>query len=175
VTWQVAAKRRTNGDSTRSASRRAFDNHEDVVCCMKVYIPPTEPILECAIDAPAIVADNVNVRYVPMPFPVTVTVTNVGGMRTDSVWATIILTKDLELATPDIPDRHTSAWFRRCCSRVRADSTQWMLRHPNTDVEKSYVMTVWVKTANADSSKCEITIIIPPLDSPILSRGAMFR
>ena len=46
-----------------------------------------------------IVADNGNVRYNPMPFPVTVTVTNTGGMRTDSVFATIYMTPDLTLAT----------------------------------------------------------------------------
>ncbi|MFA6234994.1 MAG: hypothetical protein WC824_12550, partial [Bacteroidota bacterium] len=95
VVWQVAAKRRTSGDSTEFCITASFDNHEDVTCCIKVYIPPTEPILECAIDAPLIVADNGNVRYVPMPFPVTVTVTNTGGMRTDSVFATIYLTPDL--------------------------------------------------------------------------------
>ena len=98
VTWQLAAKRRTNGDSTRICITASFDNHPDVVCCMKVYIPPTKPILECVLDAPPITADNINLRYVPMPFPVTVTVTNAGGMRTDSVFATITVPKDLELA-----------------------------------------------------------------------------
>jgi Mg-chelatase subunit ChlD len=169
VTWQLAAKRRTNQVETQICITAIFDNHEEVVCCLKVKIPPTEPILECALDAPPIVADNVNLRYVPMPFPVTVTVTNVGGMRTDSVWATIILPKDLELATPDIPDRHTKRVVPSLLFPNQSGSTSWMVRHPNTDVEKSYIVEVWVKTANADSSKCEITITIPPLESPILS------
>jgi hypothetical protein len=169
VVWQVMAKRRTNEVETEICIIAEFDNHEEVVCCLKVLIPPTEPILECSLDAPTIVADNVNLRYVPMPFPVTVTVTNVGGMRTDEITATITLPKDLELATPDIPDVHTKTLMPARLFPSQSGSVSWMLRHPNTDVEKSYVVEVWVKTDNADSTRCEITITIPPLDSPILS------
>ena len=168
VTWQLAAKRRNTGDSTRVCITASFDNHEDVTCCVSIWIPPTEPILDCTIDVPPIIADNVNLRYNPMPFPVTVTVTNTGGMRTDSVWATITLPKDLELAAPDIPDRHTKRVMPSLLFPNQSGSVMWMVRHPNTDVEKSYVVTVWVKTSNADSSKCEVTVVIPPLDSPIL-------
>jgi hypothetical protein len=169
VVWQVMAKRRTNEVETEICIIAEFDNHEEVVCCLKVLIPPTEPILECSLDASTIVADNVNLRYVPMPFPVTVTVTNSGGMRSDEVTATITLPKDLQLAAPDIPDVHTKTLMPARLSPNESGSVSWMVRHPNTDVEKSYVVEVWVKTDNADSTKCEITITIPPLDSPILS------
>ena len=168
VTWQLAAKRRTNGDSTEICITASFDNHPDVLCCVKVFIPPTEPILECVLDAPTITADIVNLRYVPMPFPVTVTVTNTGGMRTDSVWATIIVPKDLELSAPDIPDRVTKRLTPPLLFSLQSGSATWMVRHPITDVEKSYIVTVWVKSSNADSTKCEITITIPPLVSPVL-------
>jgi hypothetical protein len=166
VLWQVAAKRRTSGDSTEFCITASFDNHEDVTCCIKVYIPPTEPILECTIDAPAIVADNANVRYNPMPFPVTVTVTNTGGMRTDSVFATIYITPDLTLATGE---QSTKRVLPSLLFPSQQGQAQWMLRHPPTTVEKQYVIKVWVKTSNADSTLCEKTIIIPPLDSPILA------
>jgi hypothetical protein len=166
VLWQVAAKRRTTGDSTEFCITASFDNHEEVVCCIKVYIPPTEPILECTIDAPVIVADNANVRYTPMPFPVTVTVTNTGGMRTADVYATIYLTGDLELAPGE------AAIKRVLPSQLfpsQQGAAQWLLRHPPTTDEKQYVIQVWVRTENADSALCEKTIIIPPLDSPILA------
>jgi hypothetical protein len=129
----------------------------------------TKPVLACSLDAPQIIADNMNLRYVPMPFTVTVTVTNAGDMLTDSVWARIVLPKDLELATPDIPDHHTKHILPAYLFPAQSGSTTWQVRHPNTDVDKSYVVTVWVKTKNADSSKCEISIVIPQLDSPILS------
>ena len=169
VTWQLAAKRRTTGDSTRICITASFDNHPDDICCMQVFIPPADPILECVLDAPTIIADTVNRRYSPMPFPITVTVTNTGGMRTDSIRATIILPKDLELASPDIPDLHTKRLMPPLLFSSQSGSVTWMVNHPYTDVEKSYVVTVWVKSANADSSKCEITVTIPPLDAPILA------
>ncbi len=128
-----------------------------------------QPILVCSLSAPLIIADNVILRYVPMPFTLTVTVTNTGDMLTDSVWARIMLPKDLELAAPDIPDRHTKDILPSRLSPTQSGSATWQVKHPLTDVEKSYVVTVWVKTANADSSKCEITVTIPPLDSPILA------
>ncbi len=169
VTWQLAAELRASGDSVDICITASFDNHPDVLCCMKVYIPPADPILECALDAPTIIADTVNRRYSPMPFPITVTVTNTGGIRTDSIWATIILPKDLELSTPDIPDLHTKHPIPSLLYSSQSGSATWMVNHPYTDVEKSYVVTVWVKSANADSTKCEITITIPPLVSPLLA------
>jgi hypothetical protein len=169
VIWQVMAKRRTNEVETEICIIAEFDNHKEVICCLRVLIPPSGPILECSLDAPTIVADNENLRYEPMPFPVTVTVTNSGGMQTDEVTATITLPKDLQLAAPDIPDVHTKTLMPARLSPNESGTVSWMVRHPNTDVEKSYVVEVWVKTDNADSTKCENTITIPPLDSPILS------
>ncbi len=128
-----------------------------------------KPILVCSLDAPSIIADNMNLRYVPMPFTVTVTVTNTGDMLTDSVWARIVLPKDLELATPDIPNHHTKHILPAYLFPAQTGSASWQVKHPNTDVEKRYVVTVWVKTKNADSSKCEISIVIPQLDWPMLS------
>ncbi len=129
----------------------------------------TKPILECVLVAPPIIADDMNLRYVPMPFTLTVTVTNTGDMLTDSVWARVILPKDLELAVPDIPNRHTKHIIPSRLFATQSGSATWQVKHPNTDVEKNYVVTVWVKTKNADSSKCEIMVTIPPLDWPILA------
>lgn len=169
ATWQVAAKRRTSGDSTEICITAMFDNHADVDCCIKIYIPPTEALPECSIDIPVITADNQNLRYNPMPFPVTVTVTNTGGMRTDSVFATIIVPPDLSLAGPDAPDNHTKRVLPSLLFPQQSGQVQWMVKHPPVSEEKQYVIQVWVKTANADSSLCEAVVTIPPLESPILS------
>jgi Mg-chelatase subunit ChlD len=169
VSWQLAAKRRTSGDSTEVCITAFFDNHEEVICCKKVFIPPTEPILECVVDVPTITADNANVRYNPMPFPVTVTVTNTGGMRTDSVFATIIVPPDLKLAGADAPDNHTKRIMPSLLFPQQSGSVQWMVTHPASSVERQYVIQVWVKTTNADSSLCEAVVIIPPLEAPVLA------
>ena len=167
VLWRLAAKRRTKGDTTLVCITASFDNHKDVKCCAKIYIPPTEPILECDIDVPTIVADNANMKYVPMPFPVTVTVRNTGGMKTDSVFAELILTPDLAISPLNAPVR------KRVAPAILLPggqgSAQWQVSHPITLVEKGYVIKVRVTTANAEETICEKTVIIPPLDAPILA------
>jgi len=126
------------------------------------------PDLICSIDVPTIVGDIRNLRYDPMPFALTMTVTNAGVVARDSLWATITLPKDLELAAPDIPDCHTKRVMPSLLFPNQSGTVQWMLRHPLTDVEKHYVVTVWVWTSNGDSSKCEASVLIPALDKPIL-------
>jgi hypothetical protein len=167
VVWQVAAKRRTNGDSTEFCITASFDNHPDVTCCIKTYIPPTGPSVNCTIDAPEIVADNANGRYNPMPFPVTVTVTNTGGMRTDTVFATITLVGDLTLATGE---QATKRLLPSLLFPNQQGQAQWMLRHPTTTEEKQYVIQVRVKTSNADSTLCEKTVIIPVMQNTLAVR-----
>jgi hypothetical protein len=118
---------------------------------------------------PTIYADNANVRYYPIPFPVTVTVTNEGDMRTDSVFAEIVLPPDLKLAENDAPDCFTKTLKHPRLFPQQSSTTQWMVTHPPTTEEKQYTIQVWVKTANADSSLCEAVVTIPPLESPILA------
>jgi von Willebrand factor type A domain-containing protein len=166
--WLVRAKQRTSGDSAEICITAMFDNHENVTCCQKVFIPPTEPILECIITAPIITADNDKQRYVPMPFEVTINVTNSGGMQTDSVFATIIVPPDLSLAGPDAPNNHTKKISPPFLLPNQSGSTSWFLKHPITLVQTEYVIEVWVKTSNADSSKCEYKVVIPPLEAPSL-------
>ncbi|MBE0644411.1 MAG: VWA domain-containing protein [Bacteroidetes bacterium] len=163
--WQVAAKRRTSGDSLRFCIVASFDNHPDISCCVQTYVPPADPILQCEIDAPVVIADNANARYVPMPFPLTVTVTNAGGMQTDSVFATIIVPSELKLITGE---SSTKRLLPSLLHPNQQGQAQWMLQHAPTTVEKSYQVRIWVKSANADSSFCEKTIVIPPLNSPNL-------
>jgi len=169
ITWHLTAKSRTSHVSTRICIIGEYDNHEEVICCIEVEIPSTDPILDCVIDVPTITADSVTLRYDPMPFPVTVTVTNSGEVPTEDVYATITLPKDLQLATPDIPDIHTKRLLPERLFPNQSGSVSWNVRHPVTDVEKQYVVAVWVKTENADSSLCEVLVTIPPLEAPILS------
>lgn len=129
--------------------------------------PVKKPWLECTASAPALVVDNANVRYVPMPFPLTVAVTNSGDALTDSVFATIIFPPDLSLAADDT--LHTKPLQKARLFPQQQSKVEWMLRHPPSTVEKSYTVKVLVWTSNADSAACETTVIIPPLDSPVLA------
>ncbi len=128
-----------------------------------------QPRLSCMIDVPVLVADNANVRYSPMPFPVTVTVTNTGTALATPVSARIIVQPDLKLAGDDAPDGYTKSLQPFWLFPQDSGKVQWMLRHPPTTIEKQYVIRVWVTAPNADSVLCETTVIIPPLDSPVLA------
>jgi hypothetical protein len=167
VTWQLAAKRRTTGDSTRVCITASFDNHNNDYCCVQIYIPPTEPILKCALDLPPVITvDSSGGRYDPMPFPVTITVTNEGGLATDSVITTIIVPPDLRLAGPDAPDNNTKRLLPAILATQQSGSAQWMVEHPPSPVEKQYMIQVWVKSANADSTMCEAMVTIPAMTAP---------
>ena len=167
VTWQLAAKRRSTGDSTIVCMTARFDNHNNDFCCVKIYIPPTEPILKCAMDVPvAITVDSSGGRYDPMPFPVTLYVSNEGGLTTDTVITTIIVPPDLRLAGPDAPDNNTKRLQPPILATQQSGSAQWMVEHPPTPVEKQYMIQVWVKTANTDSTMCEAMVTIPAMTAP---------
>jgi hypothetical protein len=140
-----------------------------LACLGFLHAQGTAPVLRCTLDVPEITADNANITYHPMPFPVTVTVTNEGGTRSDSVFATVVLPPDLRLADNDAPDRFTKALIHPALFPQQSSTAQWMLRHPPTNEEKQYTVQVRVEAANADTTLCEIRVIIPPLESPLLA------
>ncbi len=129
------------------------------------------PQLSCSIDIPEIRADNRNLRYNPMPFPVTVTIRNVGSETTDSLTATIIVQPDLSLAGVDSPDNNTKLLSPPILQPDSETTVLWMVKHPATLQNHEYSIKVWVKSSNAavDSTMCEVVVKIPLLDSPILS------
>ncbi len=167
--WEVMAKRRMVGDSIIICITAAFDNHDSVKCCKAVWVPPADAVLSCVVTAPEIKADRVNQRYNPMPFTVDVLVTNEGGKATDSVFATIIVPPDLRLYGPDAPDKYTKRVLPAVLKPGGSGGASWTLWHPITLTSREYKVGVWAKTANADSSYCEVDIIIPPLEAPVLA------
>ncbi len=167
--WDVMAKRRMVGDSVNICIVAAFDNHDSVRCCRKVWVPPADAVLSCTVTAPEIKADRVQQRYNPMPFDVTVTVLNEGGKKTDSVFARIIVPADLRLYGPDAPNRNTKRVLPAILNPGQSGGVTWTLWHPITLVPKEYLVGIWVRTSNADSSYCEVKILIPPLEAPVLA------
>ncbi len=126
------------------------------------------PRLSCTLDIPTITADNATLKYVPMPFQVTLTALNNGGIKTDSVWATIILQPDLALADGDAPDKNTKLMTPSILLPNGKGTVSWNVKHPITMVRKTYDVRIWVWSSNADSSVCDFTVVIPPFDAPIL-------
>ncbi len=163
VSWYIRAVHRSAGDTTRICITASFDNHPDVVCCQQVYIPMMEPLLDCQLFAPPITADSANLRYTPMPFTVTLAATNLGPSPTDSVWATIDVPMDLDLAGPDAPDSYTKLLFPATMAPLETASVSWQLQHPRSNTDREYLVSVLLNTANADSTRCSIGITIPGL------------
>jgi hypothetical protein len=127
-----------------------------------------QPHLQCSLDVPTIIADNVNLKYVPMPFTVTLTVINTGNAATDTVFATIVAPPDLSLAGIDAPNKNTKKLLPSILQPNASSGLTWSVKHPITMTQKTYTILVWVKTSNADSSLCEGTVIIPAFDAPLL-------
>jgi len=173
VAWMVKALTRTAGDSVDICFTAMFDNHKNVTCCQRIWIPATGPVLHCSIQAPQIIADNQNQKYTPMPFDLTVSVTNPGGMKTDTVWATIIVPPKLTLAGADAPNNNTKKVSPRLLIPNQSGSVTWTLAHPISVTELEYVVQVWEKTSNADSTLCETKVTIPPLMAPMLQATCM--
>ncbi|MBR9975431.1 MAG: hypothetical protein KFF77_07600 [Bacteroidetes bacterium] len=128
-----------------------------------------QPRLECSAEAPAIVADIANLRYLPMPIPVTLTVHNRGTALAHPVTATIVFDADLALAGDDAPDHFSKSVDPPGLFPTQIGKVQWMLRHPPSMTERSYTIRMFVHAPGADTVSCETTLIIPPLDTPLLS------
>ncbi len=167
VSWNMKARLRNSAKEVEVCIVASFDNHPDVICCSKIQIPASGPIISCELTSPPIKPDKALQRYTPMPFDVTLTMRNDGGSRTDTVWATIIVPPDLVLSGPDSPNKHTKRVAITVLPGNQA-SVKWEVKHPITIVPVDYTVVVWVKTSNADSTFCEKLIQIPALDAPVL-------
>ncbi|MBR9977930.1 MAG: VWA domain-containing protein, partial [Bacteroidetes bacterium] len=165
VRWQVAAKHQTGRVNTEICIVASFDNHPDVTCCSSVEIAPGGAILACDIDVPEISPNEMHTNYEPMPFPVTVTVTNTGGQPTDEVFATITAAGALTLVDGEAAVRLLTP---AVLFPGQQGQVQWMLQHPPSPVEQQAVIQIWVRTDNVDSVLCKKTVILPALDHPSL-------
>ena len=167
--WTVRAQLRLMGDSVSICIVSSRDGIDSSRCCTRFWIPPADAVLSCTATAPAIRANHANQRYVPMPFDLTVTALNEGGKRTDSVFARIVLPKELRLYGPEAPDRNSKRVLPSILNPGQQGGTTWTLWHPVTLAETTYTIGVWLRTANADSSYCEVKVLIPRLEMPVLT------
>ncbi|MBE0643219.1 MAG: VWA domain-containing protein [Bacteroidetes bacterium] len=161
VAWDFQALPRDSAAVTQVCISGQFDNHPDVYCCTEIHIPAAGPVLSCDLSAPSIVASPNRGEYDPMPFPVTVRVTNSGRTETDTVRVRIVVPSGLALA-PGETDEKTAYPARLGAQQTAA--LVWMLVHAPTTVKKQYLVEAWSRCANADSSRCETVVNIPALN-----------
>jgi hypothetical protein len=169
ATWQLAARPRSSGDSITLSITALFDNAPPVTCMQRVWVPAAALTLKCVIDVPQISVDADNIRYQPMPFPVTVTVHNQENTVMNNVRARIVLPAQLTLAGADAPDRFVKDVLPRTLQPQQSGMAQWMVTHPLINYERGYIVDVWVYADNADSSLCQAVVTIPAIDAPKLS------
>jgi hypothetical protein len=145
---------------TRVGVEVEYPDGQTVTCSKDVvlYRRPS-PVLECGLSAPAVAWNETLKRYLPMPLPLTVNVTNLGSGATDTVFAEVLLPSGLELARGEsglktlTPAKLDPGWM---------GSAEWMLHHDPTPVEKVYDVVVRVWSANTPMDSCSTTITIPP-------------
>jgi hypothetical protein len=166
--WELRAKRRLAGDSVAIRMQATFDNHPMVECAAKVWVPPVDAELQCRAWGPSIAVDTATRGYAPMPFTVNAMVTNTGGRRTDTVFATITVPKDLTLSGPDAPDRMTKRVLPAMLAPGQEGGVSWTLWHPPSAAAQRYRVSVCFTAADADPACCEMELVIPPMEAPML-------
>ncbi|MBL0176846.1 MAG: VWA domain-containing protein [Ignavibacteria bacterium] len=168
--WRFTVVRWLVGDSIPICIEAAFDNAPTLRLCKKVWVPPSGAVLSCTVQSPVIkiTADRIHQRYTPMPFDIPASVVNEGGKRTDSVYARITVPADLKLYGPDAPDRNTKRVLPAILNPGQQGAISWTLWHQPTPVDKEYAVRVCFFTANADSTCCDVRVIVPALEGPAL-------
>ncbi len=169
VQWTLRALPRfTTVDTVPVQVLAEFDNHGSVFCTRDVILSPTGPRLTCAVNS-ATVTYNMNTgEYSPMPFPMSVDVTNIGGLLSDTITATIDLPAGLSLGGPDV-GKPTKILMSPRLQPNGQGATGWFLHHDLVPAEKRYTITVRLNTPNAPPASCATEIVIPAADAPLLT------
>ena len=163
VGWDIAPRPRGNRKNSRLCVIATFANHNEVSCCVDISIPQAYPRLVCDLNVPGIAVDTFAQQYVSMPFIATLSLTNDGGWETDTVWATIDLPADLELAVPDAPSSFTKTTAPVRIAPSSMGQVSWRVQHPPTPTAKRYTITVTAVSSNTDTLRCSEDVLIPAM------------
>ncbi len=166
--WDIRARFRTRTDTLTICAVTTFDNHPPVECCARIVIPPAQPVLHCSVSAPPIQADVKTNSYTPMPFDVTVTIENRGGLPTDTVRAFIELPADFSLAGAD-SGRFLKRSNPALLAPGKAAQITWSVRHPVAVESSTSYISVCTYTAASDTTCCYAEVVIPALSVPLLN------
>lgn len=167
VRWDLRAKRRTRGDSILVCIKASFDNHPDVTCCRKMWVPPADASLTCTATAPTISVDSVNVRYNPMPFEVTVQVRNDGTVASDTVRVQLTLPGALQFVSPDSASRAVKLAVPPVLPPGTSAYATWRLEHAIVQSSQTYTLTSSILHRNRTAAECTTQLVIPALLPPL--------
>ncbi|PLX27125.1 MAG: hypothetical protein C0600_10450, partial [Ignavibacteria bacterium] len=143
----------------------SFNNHADVRCCERITLHTVGVVLNCSIDVPDIEIDWGSMTYTPMPFPVTVTVTNSGLLPADNPLVTLNLGAQytLEFSAPDSPATATKALNPVGPLPPGSSATaSYMLRHPLVDTTTRVELEAVVSYRG---ERCVQQVVIPGIDT----------
>lgn len=160
VAWDFEALHRGDAATVPVCIRAQFDNHPDVFCCSAVEIPPAGPVLLCSVSAPVISAVPNRGEYDPMPFAVTVSVTNTGRSAADSVGVRLVVPPDLALLSGETEVKYLNPLT---LDPQGQRELRWMLAHAPVPVRRQYLVEAWAFCPGADSSRCEVVVTVPAL------------
>ncbi len=157
VTWRLTVRHRVVSDTLSVLLTGVFSNHLTITDSARFWVPVSGPVLSCCS-----VSAGISRNQDPMLFGVSVCVGNLGGQRTDTVFVRIELPPgDLKLAGSDAPNRHTKKILPSIMNPGQQGGVDWELSHPVTTGAKTYRVVFWIRTSNADSTRCEATVQIP--------------
>ncbi|MBL0176081.1 MAG: VWA domain-containing protein [Ignavibacteria bacterium] len=167
--WDLRAARRLAGDSVNICIVAAFDNHDSVRCCARIWVPPSSAYFSWdLLTVPVIRVDTANSRYAPMPFDLRMAVRNISNAATDSVFARIVLPPDITLFGPDAPDQNTKRLVPPILAPGQSGGAQWALWCDSAVADRMHLVGVWVRSSNADSTYGELLVKIPRLRGPMV-------
>jgi hypothetical protein len=98
-----------------------------------------------------------------------VAVTNNGGTQSDTVWTSLQLPPEFELAPSETPGNYTKQLLPATLASKQSGGVNWLLLHPNISSEKTYTLTTRSWAAGQDTTVCTVNVRIPGLPPPTFS------
>ena len=167
--WQLDALPRWTGDSSDIAMTARFSNHADVDCMIRTFIGKSEPVLACEIDVPQLRADTAAMRYDPNPFPVTVTVRNIGVVPADNIQVFIEYAPEMALGGVDVAGPWVKPTDPASLQPGQSGIVSWQVYHPLIRWSHTDTLRFRVRADRGGMRICETVIDIPPISGPILA------
>ncbi|MDT8324988.1 MAG: VWA domain-containing protein, partial [Bacteroidota bacterium] len=91
VRWKIRARPQGEDITGELCFTGTFDNHPNVVCCRQQEIIAAGAVLSCAYEFPELRYDETLRAFVPNPFPLRLTVENVGEIASNALEAVLRL------------------------------------------------------------------------------------
>jgi hypothetical protein len=167
--WLLDALPRIVADSSDITITARFANHADVNCMIRTFIGKSEPVLACEIDIPQLRADTAVMRYDPNPFPVSVTVRNIGIVPADNIQVFIEYAPEMALGGVDVAGPWVKPTDPASLQPGQSGTVSWQVYHPLLRFTHTDTLRFRVRADRGGTRICETVLDIPPINGPILT------